>query len=508
MSIKEHKKHSDIARPSYGNFSRNEWAIAGTQCSVIQSLADEVIRALSPQYSCTYVDAKHTNENEKTTFPPHIETGAIAAYTDHMNHHEFNFRKEINDFGLRQLFNDADIVLVNGNHFKAKSQVVVIDETKKESLKKRLEQLTNIELILLTDAAEDVFDFIKDFPSFDTIPVYKLNQQSDIIDFFRRKMEESKPLLNGLVLAGGKSKRMGFDKGAIQWHGKEQQYYAADLLKELCADVFISCRPEQEKDIDATYKALPDTFTDLGPFGGIVTAFRENPDAAWMVIACDLPLLDPPTLRYLKDNRNVSSMATAFESPYNHFPEPLITIWEPKSYPFLLSLLSQGISCPGKALRNMKTTVLPIQHPDTLTNVNTPGNLKKYSKFLKRNSSSTMPNDFERYSCQLALPGFDAANQQKLSEARVFIVGAGGLGCPAALYLTASGIGTIGIADYDVVSVSNLHRQVLYTHGDVGLKKSITACKKLQEQNPGIQLVPIHEKITSKNVMEIMEPTT
>ncbi len=77
MNTKEHKKHSDIARPSYGNFSRNEWAIVGTQCSVIQSLADEVIKALSPQYNCAYVDAKHHNENERTIFPPHLETGAI-----------------------------------------------------------------------------------------------------------------------------------------------------------------------------------------------------------------------------------------------------------------------------------------------------------------------------------------------------------------------------------------------------------------------------------------------
>ncbi|KAA9034340.1 thiamine biosynthesis protein [Ginsengibacter hankyongi] len=116
-----------------------------------------------------------------------------------------------------------------------------------------------------------------------------------------------------------------------------------------------------------------------------------------------------------------------------------------------------------------------------------------------------MPNDFTRYSCQLALPGFNEATQQKLQKAKVLIVGAGGLGCPSALYLTASGIGTIGIADYDVVSASNLHRQVLYNHAEVGLQKSVIACKKLQEQNPGIQLISIDEKITSKNVMEIIQ---
>ena len=117
-----------------------------------------------------------------------------------------------------------------------------------------------------------------------------------------------------------------------------------------------------------------------------------------------------------------------------------------------------------------------------------------------------MPGDFARYSCQLALPGFNRDVQQKLQNAKVLIVGAGGLGCPAALYLTASGLGTIGIADYDTVSISNLHRQVLYTPADVGLKKSAVACKKLQEQNPGVQLIAIDKKINEQNVMELIQP--
>lgn len=383
MISKEHKKHSDIAKPSYGKFNRNEWAIVGTQCSNIKSLADKIITALSPQYKCTYVDAKHSVENENALLPPHLEIGAIASYVDHINYHQFNFKKEVSDFQLRQLLNDADIVLVNGNHFKAKSQVVVIDETKKESLKKRTEQLTNIELILLADNAPDVFDFIKDFPSFNNTPVFKLHETSRIIDFFTTKMQEVTPLLNGLVLAGGRSKRMGFDKGTIQWHAKEQQYYVADLLKELCETVFISCRTDQQKEIDTNYNTLADTFIDLGPYGAILSAFREQPDVAWLVVACDLPLLDLSTLQYLKERRNISSMATAFESPYNHFPEPLITIWEPKSYPVLLSFLSQGTNCPGKALRNMDTAVLKIQNPETLMNVNTPEDFEKVQHIIQ-----------------------------------------------------------------------------------------------------------------------------
>jgi len=115
-----------------------------------------------------------------------------------------------------------------------------------------------------------------------------------------------------------------------------------------------------------------------------------------------------------------------------------------------------------------------------------------------------MPDEFARYSCQLALPDFNEATQQKLQSAKVLIAGVGGLGCPCGLYLAASGIGTIGIADYDTISITNLHRQVLYTEEELGLKKSVIACAKLQNQNPGISVISHDVKITSQNVMELI----
>lgn len=116
-----------------------------------------------------------------------------------------------------------------------------------------------------------------------------------------------------------------------------------------------------------------------------------------------------------------------------------------------------------------------------------------------------MDNDLLRYSCQIALPGFSEAMQQRLQQAKVLIVGAGGLGCPAAQYLASSGVGTLGIADYDTVSISNLHRQILFTPVDVGQKKALIACDRLQQQNPQIKLVAHDIKITSSNVMDIIK---
>lgn len=115
-----------------------------------------------------------------------------------------------------------------------------------------------------------------------------------------------------------------------------------------------------------------------------------------------------------------------------------------------------------------------------------------------------MKDDLERYYCQMALPGFGKETQQLLQNARVLIVGAGGLGCPAAQYLAAAGIGTIGIADDDVVSFSNLHRQILYTPQDVGLPKVEMAVRKLQQQNPSIKIIPYNLSVTSFNVIELI----
>jgi len=110
-----------------------------------------------------------------------------------------------------------------------------------------------------------------------------------------------------------------------------------------------------------------------------------------------------------------------------------------------------------------------------------------------------------RYSCQIALPGFGSSAQQLLTQARVLIVGAGGLGCPCAQYLTSTGVGTIGIADFDIVGQSNLHRQILYTPADIGKSKAQLACGRLQAQNPGIKLIPHTEKITSANVLDVIK---
>ncbi|WP_294321171.1 NTP transferase domain-containing protein [uncultured Chryseobacterium sp.] len=179
-------------------------------------------------------------------------------------------------------------------------------------------------------------------------------------------------LLNGLVLAGGKSSRMGVAKEKIQWHGKEQQYAMADLLAPFCDGVFISCRQDQLKNIDGSYLALPDGFTEFGPLGGILSALDFNRDTAWMVVACDLPLLDKKALDFLVQQRNPEKVATTYESPADGGPEPLAAIWEPKSFPLLMDFIKTGSLSPRKFLMDNDILMLKPEDPNVLKNVNTP----------------------------------------------------------------------------------------------------------------------------------------
>jgi molybdopterin/thiamine biosynthesis adenylyltransferase/rhodanese-related sulfurtransferase len=114
------------------------------------------------------------------------------------------------------------------------------------------------------------------------------------------------------------------------------------------------------------------------------------------------------------------------------------------------------------------------------------------------------PEEVKRYNRHLVLQEFGMQAQVKLKNAKVLVVGAGGLGSPALLYLAASGIGTIGIVDFDVVSISNLQRQVLFTTDDLNKNKADIACLRLQKLNPLITLKSYPLKLTAKQSLEIV----
>lgn len=385
--MKQHKKHADIAKPDYGFFGRNEWSIVGTPCNNIKALSFTLTKYLSKKYKVAYVDADHAGADAEETqgrdSKSAMSHGAALEYTDKITFHRFDIEQKFDIFQYRQWFNDTDVILVNGNHFQAKRQIVIIDPKKEESLKKRLPQLTDVQLILFTEGMNDIYPFLKaHLPNHANIPRLKLSETEQIAAFLEQELQKTLPPLYGLVLAGGESKRMGQDKGALEYHGKPQREYAADLLNQFCEQTFISTRPGQA--VESAYPLLEDKFLDLGPYGAILSAFRQYPNAAWLVVACDLPLLDEAALQQLLSHRNRSKMATAFHNPETDFPEPLITIWEPRAYPALLQFLAQGYSCPRKVLINSDIQLVEAQNPEALRNVNEPKELDVVLNLLKK----------------------------------------------------------------------------------------------------------------------------
>lgn len=188
-----------------------------------------------------------------------------------------------------------------------------------------------------------------------------------------KNSQKNKNLLYGLVLVGGKSKRMGEDKGLINWHGREQRYYLADLLGKYCKDVYISCRREQKSGISSAYKTIIDAYKDIGQYGALLSAMTKYPDRNWLVVACDMPFVDGKVLAKLISSRDINMLATAFISPVDGLPEPLAAIWEAKSRKRLLDLLRDGITCPRKALIKSEANVRLIEplSSEATMNVNT-----------------------------------------------------------------------------------------------------------------------------------------
>jgi len=370
---KKHQKHTNLVRPSLGHFGRIELATLGTPCDNIKKLAFAITKQLSGRLKIAYVDADHKGADapqgpDKNTA---LAYGAYLEYTDKITFQRFDYKQPWTELESKSLFQKADLVLVNGNHFPAQAQIIVIDPAK--PLEKKLDKLTNVQLILLADGETKVPDFLqKHLPDFSAIPVYSINATENIVAFVQDFYQVNIPPLFGLVLAGGKSTRMQQDKGLLQYHGQDQRTHVYQLLNNSCAETYVSCNAAQVAEVAGKLPYLEDRFLNLGPKGGILTALQYNPNAAWLAVACDLPFLSADTLAYLVQHRDPTKMATAFYDSDGKFPEPLLTIWEPRSYAALLQFLSLGYSCPRKALINSDAKMLTVPNIAELRNVNDP----------------------------------------------------------------------------------------------------------------------------------------
>lgn len=182
----------------------------------------------------------------------------------------------------------------------------------------------------------------------------------------------STPLF-GLVLAGGRSTRMQRDKAALAYHGGTQLERAMELVSAHVARAFVSVRAEQRDDpTRARFPQIVDRREGLGPIAGIVAAQSEHPDAAWLVLACDLPFLDASTLKHLLWARQSDRQVTAYRSSHDGLPEPLCAIYEPSSRGPLMEYVASGRQCPRKFVMQANAALLDEPNPRALDNINTP----------------------------------------------------------------------------------------------------------------------------------------
>lgn len=186
------------------------------------------------------------------------------------------------------------------------------------------------------------------------------------------------PPLNGLVLAGGESRRMGRDKALLDRDGESQLGYAVRLLGELTQQTFVSARPEQAAEPErARYPLIIDAWDGIGPVAGILSALAEKPGTAWLVLACDLPNVTPQTLADLVAGRDPARPFTAYRSVHNGLPEPLCAIVEPCARAIIEAFVAEGIHCPRKMMIRSDTQLLTQSDENALDNINTPEDLER-----------------------------------------------------------------------------------------------------------------------------------
>jgi molybdopterin-guanine dinucleotide biosynthesis protein A len=354
----KHQKHTNLIRRQNDHYASNEISILGTNCGVISELVQKLSEYLS-NYKLAYFDASHAQN---------VVKNKIAAYTFH---HEGNLQittsGNVNKFEQRLQFAHYDFVFINGNHYEGAKQILILDEEKEASVLKRLDQLDRIEFVIKLKKQSSFFSFLEEkYPHINTLKCYTINEVVKIANHIEHLIQEKVPPVKGLVLVGGKSTRMGTDKSKLDYHGIPQKMFVQKIVENHTLETYFSVQDSSENESE-----ISDVFLNLGPFGGICSAFQKDPNAAWLAVAIDLPFINEDVIRLLLEKRNPSKVATAIKGKGNAFVEPLITIYEPKAYPMLLQYLAQGYSCPRKMLINSDVEIVEID-ASLILNVNTP----------------------------------------------------------------------------------------------------------------------------------------
>ncbi len=359
MSLNK-KKPSKKDKYQYNPY---EVSIIGQQDNQKSIFVESLIKKFLPEFKLGHVI-------DQSIIQPNINNSDIKIST--RNNLVLN-----NDFYSNRANENIDFIVQKS--VMLSSDVVIIDQ-ENDSISSKIFYLNESDISEDIEKFENILDYTGDkkaYEKIDTkIPFIENIEEIKNIILLSFKEKSSLSPIYGLVLTGGKSTRMQSDKAFLEYHDKPQYEYTYDILNNFCDKVFISCRKDQSDNFKIDYEQINDTFLDIGPTGGILSAMKSYHDATWVILACDLPFINESTIKYLIDNRDFYKYATAYISSTDNFPEPLCAIYEPKSRARLLQMLSIGYDCPRKFLINSSTKLIQQQMPNSLTNANTPDDYK------------------------------------------------------------------------------------------------------------------------------------
>lgn len=359
------------------SFSANEIAFAGYAGADNAALITAVIERLAEDHRIAYL------ERDAQDFPlgndgrdswRAASSGASPVFIADGERHVLVGSGEMDEWNARYLWNDADIVLVEDHRRSAMAKILIVDRTGEVLRELSRGELTGvIAFVRCDDATAEADEALR--AAAGDLPVFDLSQTGQIAGFVLAYLTEraSSTPLYGLVLGGGKSTRMRRDKAAIEYRGVPQVRFAYSLLEGFCERVFVSNRAEQAAEpVFEGLEQIHDRFVDFGPMGGILSAMHAHPQAAWLVLGCDLPFVDEATLRELVAQRDPLLQATCYVSAHDGLPEPLCALYEPRYRRRLHQFLADGRECPRKALINTRVKRILLSDPTALDNINDP----------------------------------------------------------------------------------------------------------------------------------------
>ncbi len=352
-----------------------EISVSGYSNSGKTTLITRLIKNLNPEFDIGYIKHdvhKFEIDKEGKDTRRARSSGASRISISDSCHTAHIHKGTPTQMEIRSAFNGCDFVFLEGLKKTRVNKLVLIDDKKKilDSISK--------------GGIENIIGFIGQEETVEDVPVnapyFNRDDVPGITDFIRQHLFTlaAKIPLYGLVLTGGDSRRMNRDKALLDYHGQPQAEVVYGLLSEVCKQVYISSKKDQWRGKSlGKLPEIQDVFLGFGPLSGILSAMHAYPEAAWLVIACDLPYVNLGTIETLVKNRNPFKMATCFKSSLSHLPEPLCSVYEPKIRIRLLENLGIGNLSPRDIFMNSPVKTIDQTNRENLENVNSEKEYKK-----------------------------------------------------------------------------------------------------------------------------------